>query len=897
LKQLNKEQILFILCLMILGGLAYLRFDDQYNSKSVRNTRNSMDLEENPLYADIQFVDSSMGFFTREGRNIYAPPRDWLPLEPLVLDTPPYVELMAVAPFSRPGLGASFFKSYHYLPVPASPLSVDGEGEEDTELMKAEDFAMGDSETEGVAINLDSIEDIEENPEAALLAIYDWIKLNDQGARIFGYIKNDNKYDLLKNDEPIKFEMVAVKSGRVMAPHDYQRERVGEFGFADTVVNRIELAILDINFNAGNLTTIHEKADWCISMADEEQKAIGYAVNLLERAIDLDPLSKESYNRLVDVHTMNHDRESALNVIQSALERKLNSAAIHVRYGRLLRWYKMDDKALDAFMQAEYIKPKFADSLVERAKLAYERRNYDESMRLFQEAVQSPSWDNDLKLKVIMGEGKCLLAFDRLPEALAKVQRVLKLDDMNSEAYNLKGTVLLNSGDIDGAQEAIEKAIELSENSSKYVVNLGVVLFRKGDFEGALQKFNEAIEMDPYNSSFPTAAKAFMSQCLGEEEAASSDYELAVEIDPTNFYALYLLGRDLIANGDMETAIDMLKKALRKNSKMADILSELGRACFLAGKSEDAAFYFEEYLNRDQGDFRIHYLLGLVLLNLNRIDDAITAFNKARSFTGEKSANPDPYNGIAYSKYAKGEVADSINAFGEVVRTFDEGSTDPRYLYAKRWMERIEDHRRKSQWLDGFQRKEIKNNWKFKQRCGPSISLFGNEITFQGIQRQEQPDERTSLRRSIEGREFRVFETDLCIKEENQARVGICIGTYIARGTTTVITKGEICLAVQPDGTLIYNVVDKGFNSVAWEKITHEPIQPGVPFRMGMELIDYERGVFRITLDGQPVLDGNLVVKDFRKNSREVLVGAFSEAPGSRKIAFTMDNARVVVKK
>ena len=116
MKDLNKEQILLIFALVILGVLAYFRFGDQVKSKRTPRGKVGLELEALEPCAETQFVDASMKFFSGEGRNIYAPPRDWLPLEPLLLDLPPSTELLAVGPFTTPGLAGEFYSAYYYIP-------------------------------------------------------------------------------------------------------------------------------------------------------------------------------------------------------------------------------------------------------------------------------------------------------------------------------------------------------------------------------------------------------------------------------------------------------------------------------------------------------------------------------------------------------------------------------------------------------------------------------------------------------------------------------------------------------------------------------------------------------------------------------------------------------------
>ncbi|MBU0754128.1 MAG: tetratricopeptide repeat protein, partial [Planctomycetes bacterium] len=374
---------------------------------------------------------------------------------------------------------------------------------------------------------------------------------------------------------------------------------------------------------------------------------------------------------------------------------------------------------------------------------------------------------------------------------------------------------------------------------------------------------------------------------------ASSAYESAIRVDPEDYYAQYLWGRNLRQRGDPAAAIETLKYALQLNDQMVEILGELGYASMLAGRDEDAIFYFEEYRKRAGGDFRLLYLHGLALLKQNRIDESIVLFRESAALAGD---HPDPDNGLAYALHARGEIDEALAAFARVIRRFERNANDPRYTYAEQWMARVEEHRRKSQWIDGFERKTIKNAWDLQQRSGPKIDLVKNRILIQGVQRQEQPDTRTALRREIPGTTFRIFEADLSMGETNQARCGIYLGLYINRGAQGALTKAEVILALDMNGALVYQVVDKGNVIVEWQELPREKVLPNTPVRLSIEVVDYEEGRLRLYADGEPVLAEDLEVKSLKKGSRSLQLGIFAAAPGSRKVDVTADNARIVVR-
>lgn len=902
---MNKEQILFILTLVILGFLTYSQLTDRYRHERAPKAKGDLELRAPVPNATLQFSEKGDPFYSGEGRNIFAPPRDWLPLERLILDLPPSLELEVVSPIPTPGPGTAHLQEFYCLPETFARASEDAleEGETDDEEDAATrndtsgngtiDAANGRSPYGGKeTAGLESEDD--ENAEDRLLTRYDWLRLTGRTSRIFGHILNDNKYALVQSGDPIRFDQVATRTGNSLGTHEYTRDQIEDFGFADTVINRIELALLDVRFHAGNLQAIHDKTRWCVSMRDQDERALEYAAKLGRKAIELDPLSKESYSLLADIYRIGFDYESELEVLLSAIRQRLNAPGVYVRYGNIQRRYGMDDAALESYQTAEQITPEFAEALMARAELRYDRGELEQALDLFERVWRSPSWKPEFKMDALLGEARCLLALNRLTEAASKAQRAVNLDNENGAAWNMRGACALVKGDMPAAQEAFSKAVELMPEKGSFMTNLGIAFFRQGRLEEAVSAFEEATVLDPLESSSTYAALGFAHECLGNDGEASAAYEKSVAVDPDNFYALYLRGRDLRKHGDAEAAIETLQKALQQNSRMLEILCELGQACLLAGQDEDAGFYFEEYLQRSGArDYRVLYLYGLTLLKQARILDALALFSEAINNYEEA---PDPYNGHAYALYAQGRIDDCLASFAKLLRLYDADSQDERYEYAKRWMTRIEEHRRKSQWIDGFQRKEIKNDWTLDQRSGPLLSLINNQVVIKGTQRQEQPDQRTALVRELSGKIFRIFEADITSREGNQGRSGIFVGLYISRGMQGKLTKAEVSLAVEPNGALVYDVVDKNKNVIAWERIPRAKVDPNTPVRLRIEVVDYDEGRIRLYADDVPLLEADLTIKSLKRCARNLTLGAFCAAAGSRTVDMTADNVRMVIR-
>lgn len=84
--------------------------------------------------------------------------------------------------------------------------------------------------------------------------------------------------------------------------------------------------------------------------------------------------------------------------------------------------------------------------------------------------------------------------------ALASIQRALDDGENTTEAYSLKGELLLQVGDVDGAIAAFEQAVALGPENAGAHSSLGYLLYRdRGDYDRGGMHIKRAVELQPFN--------------------------------------------------------------------------------------------------------------------------------------------------------------------------------------------------------------------------------------------------------------------------------------------------------------------------------------------------------------------------------------------------------------
>jgi tetratricopeptide (TPR) repeat protein len=198
----------------------------------------------------------------------------------------------------------------------------------------------------------------------------------------------------------------------------------------------------------------------------------------------------------------------------------------------------------------------------------------------------------------------------------------------------------------------------LSSCDSKIINNRlgseGVNLFNKGDYNGALKKFNKLIEIDSLNSE-AYLRKADCLDLLGDINGSIICYSKAIEIDAKYKIAYY-------------------NRAL-SNEK--------------AGKLDKAVIDYNSAINSDienksdPNNKLIYMNLGILFGQVNQLDNAIMAFNKAILIDNKYA---DAFYNRGYAYQIKGDHIKAIENFNEAINL---NPNEKEYVFSKKRSEEI----------------------------------------------------------------------------------------------------------------------------------------------------------------------------------------------------------------
>jgi tetratricopeptide (TPR) repeat protein len=309
----------------------------------------------------------------------------------------------------------------------------------------------------------------------------------------------------------------------------------------------------------------------------------------------------------------------------------------------------------------------------------------DRSATLLDEALRIAPDDLDALLDL----AQLRFQQDKLPDARALAEKVLKSSPDKARAQSLLGQILFAQGDYKAAREHLETAVVAAPGFDVAYL-LGITYIKLGDFprarlvfddlvtgfgdtaqihvlfgraykEGgwealdkAIEELKKALAKDPRTPhAHFLIALAYMDRD-GESgfPAAASELEAEVKANPDDARSHYLLGYIAMKQHDTKTAEAELLKSSQLDSKNPDPLIYLGQIYSDEDRDKEAEAMLRKAINlsanSSPNDYligRAHYVLGRLLLKTNRREEGekeLAASQTIRDRMNRPDAARDP---------------------------------------------------------------------------------------------------------------------------------------------------------------------------------------------------------------------------------------------------------------
>jgi len=193
-----------------------------------------------------------------------------------------------------------------------------------------------------------------------------------------------------------------------------------------------------------------------------------------------------------------------------------------------------------------------------------------------------------------------LSTFDFLPYRPKGYRDFDPIDDITamSHFYNNLGAEALLEEDVETAKENLQIAYALAPDFEKAINNLAVVYLRTDETQEALDLLERGLDLHP--ASVPLLSnQARALQELGQLDRANEIFNQIEEVNQSNPYFYIYRGELALSQGDTQTALSYMRRALRTDSEVPEVHLGLVKVFLAVGDMQRARHHLERALRLD----------------------------------------------------------------------------------------------------------------------------------------------------------------------------------------------------------------------------------------------------------------------------------------------------------
>jgi len=263
------------------------------------------------------------------------------------------------------------------------------------------------------------------------------------------------------------------------------------------------------------------------------------------------------------------------------------------------------------------------DFLLSYANVLSELHEYEEAINTYEELARK--WPSTTCLQNM---ATCYVKNNQASKALNTIQRALNTDPNDPVAWFIKGNVLAELREYNGAVDCFESALSRDPNISEAWNNLGVALNELSQHEQAIASYQKALNL---KSNYAEAwnNKGWALFRLGRDQDALECYSKAITIRPDYPVAWNNQGIIFQSRRDYQHALDCYNHCISLDQLYAVAWSNRGASLDAIGNHEEAKDSHEKSLSLDGQSAESWNNYGLCLMSLKLNDLALECFEKA----------------------------------------------------------------------------------------------------------------------------------------------------------------------------------------------------------------------------------------------------------------------------
>ena len=209
-----------------------------------------------------------------------------------------------------------------------------------------------------------------------------------------------------------------------------------------------------------------------------------------------------------------------------------------------------------------------------------------------------------------------------------------------------RGNVLLKLGKLEESTREFGSAVELEPHSPYPLLGLGRVELARGNYAAAQSQFEHAVQLAPWSREVHDELSRTY-QRRGETirawevlqqasrlppsplEMPDPEWQEALQREIGRTRPLALQADELVAQGDLESAIRVLRQLTIESPELSRPLLNLGQLLAARNDFAGAIGVYREVVERFPGESLAHYCLAVALESTNAADEAILHYRRA----------------------------------------------------------------------------------------------------------------------------------------------------------------------------------------------------------------------------------------------------------------------------
>lgn len=297
-------------------------------------------------------------------------------------------------------------------------------------------------------------------------------------------------------------------------------------------------------------------------------------------------------------------------------EIRITARFVKVETGEITRTTKVTGWLSEIFDLQDQIVLEITDNLnvklsdIEKKKIARKPTINLKAYRFFNQGIDA-YYDEDYNLSIKL------------------YTRALRADPNYAEAHNNLGIAYYQKGWYEKAISSYRKAIELNPTDGRPYINLAISYYYKKKLpDEAISYLNKAIEVDPQNSTAYFILGTFYNdQELYKKAIAAFQKSLTISPDYPEIYNGLGIAYD--NNKSYDQAISSFQQAIRLDPRMGKAYNNLGVVYQHKSQYKKAVAAYKKALKIDPDDAQAWNNLGLTYFNLGLNKETLFAYQRA----------------------------------------------------------------------------------------------------------------------------------------------------------------------------------------------------------------------------------------------------------------------------